>query len=297
MNSTQEPKRSGNRTVNSAKTDWTSPGGLTDCAQAITFKSAAPSTTPSTAPCGNGTDATVTAVDTDRRELELQLTNGDQLVLNEEQLAQGDLRLAYVQHPFPAQGHTTDTTHVIIAGQVTREGTYVALTRAREPTHIYAAGISDIEGADRLQLLAERVSQTEPAVPSIKTPLAHEAAIAATTELNSAADWTGLVQSRIADERGTGVSVKEISSGIEPVASAEPLASGSWSSDADEMAVAPSAAPWLVDGPDQAEAPEHDQDLDNTPQRAWPRPKDREPLSPGHDVSRLERDDTPGWEP
>ena len=48
------------------------------------------------------------------------------------------MRLAYVQHPFPAQGQTTDTTHLIASEHATQQGTYVALTRARHRTHIHA---------------------------------------------------------------------------------------------------------------------------------------------------------------
>lgn len=125
----------------------------------------------------NGTGATVTGVDPRSGELTLQLADETELTLDQEQIEQADLRLAYVQHPFPAQGHTTDTAHVIIGGQVTREGTYVAISRAREQTHIYDAASDVSPDADRLQLLAERVSQTEPEVPSIIVPFAHETRI------------------------------------------------------------------------------------------------------------------------
>ncbi|MGH3265675.1 MAG: AAA family ATPase, partial [Trebonia sp.] len=134
----------------------------------------------------NGTSATITNVDPQSGQLVLRLTSGKELVLDQEQIEQGDLRLAYVQHPFPAQGHTTDTTHVIVAGQATREGTYVAFTRAREHTHIYSAA-AEVEspGGDRLERLAERVSQTEPEIPSISIPLVHEQAV--TREIGHAA--------------------------------------------------------------------------------------------------------------
>ena len=39
-----------------------------------------------------------------------------------ERVRQADLRLAYVQHPVPAQGLTTDTTHLIVAEHATSEG-------------------------------------------------------------------------------------------------------------------------------------------------------------------------------
>jgi conjugative relaxase-like TrwC/TraI family protein len=97
----------------------------------------------------------------------------------------GQVRLAYVQHPFPAQGQTVDTCHVICSEHATAEGSYVALTRARATTRIYA-------GWDRLDELspdsdretvvaavAGRLGRTEPELPSIAFPLAHEQRVAA----------------------------------------------------------------------------------------------------------------------
>ncbi|MGI8429303.1 MAG: hypothetical protein ACR2OB_08365, partial [Solirubrobacteraceae bacterium] len=96
------------------------------------------------------------------------------------QVDAAQLRLAYVQHPFPAQGLTTDTAHLIVSAHATREGTYVALTRAREQTHLYGERpvISDRDG-HRLQALADRISRTEPDLPSIAIPLEHERTITA----------------------------------------------------------------------------------------------------------------------
>jgi hypothetical protein len=87
--------------------------------------------------------------------------------------------IAYVQHPFPAQGQTTDTTHLILAEHATREGSYVALTRARRRTHIHAS-LDQLDSDDTqgpLAALARHMSRTEPELPSIQTPLAHEAHI------------------------------------------------------------------------------------------------------------------------
>ena len=131
----------------------------------------------------NGTTADVTEIDPVSGELKLRLADGAELRLNQRQVPEADLRLAYVQHPFPAQGQTTDTAHVIIAGHATREGTYVALTRARERTSMYAADTANLEGGDRLQELAGRVRRTEPEVPSIHTPLAYETEILSNVEL------------------------------------------------------------------------------------------------------------------
>jgi hypothetical protein len=103
------------------------------------------------------------------------------VTMDRTQAERADLRLAYVQHPFPAQGQTTDTAHLIAAEHATREGTYVALTRARQQTHLYTSDALTGEAPeqDRLQTLAARLSRTEPDLPSIRTPLAHEHTITA----------------------------------------------------------------------------------------------------------------------
>lgn len=124
----------------------------------------------------NGTTATITAIDDVANAAEVRLSDDRLARLNADQLEHGDVRLAYVQHPFPAQGHTADTTHLIVAERATREGSYVALTRARQRTDIYASQAltdSDTE-SEPLALIAEQLSRREPDLPSIATPLAHE---------------------------------------------------------------------------------------------------------------------------
>jgi ATP-dependent exoDNAse (exonuclease V) alpha subunit len=140
-------------------------------------------THPDHGPLRNGTTATISGVDPRSGELALKRADGGEVILDRKQIEEADLRLAYVQHPFPAQGHTTDTAHVIIGGQTTREGTYVAITRARVHTEIYAA--QPTEDADRLTRLAERVSETEPEIASIRVPLAQEEFAATATEMET----------------------------------------------------------------------------------------------------------------
>ena len=94
---------------------------------------------PAHGPLRNGTAATITALDSSTGALWLRLADGIKVTLGEREIADSDLRLAYVQHPFPAQGQTTDTTHLVIGDHATQEGTYVGLTRARASTDIYAA--------------------------------------------------------------------------------------------------------------------------------------------------------------
>jgi conjugative relaxase-like TrwC/TraI family protein len=121
----------------------------------------------------NGTTATVTEIDPRAGQLSMSLPDGSTLAMNRDQVEQADLRLAYVQHPVPAQGVTTDTTHLIVANHATAEGTYVALTRARERTDIHVSEEILIDGElEPLERLAERVGRTEPEVPSIAVPLA-----------------------------------------------------------------------------------------------------------------------------
>ncbi|MGH3260757.1 MAG: MobF family relaxase, partial [Trebonia sp.] len=73
----------------------------------------------------NGSAAQVLDVDTDQEVAMLELGDGRRAEMSREQLERADARLAYVQHPFPAQGITTDTTHLVVGEHATREGTYV----------------------------------------------------------------------------------------------------------------------------------------------------------------------------
>jgi hypothetical protein len=129
----------------------------------------------------NGTTAHVTRIDPTDATLVLTLADGQDVTMDRTQAQRADLRLAYVQHPFPAQGQTTDTAHLIAAEHATREGSYVALTRARQQTHLYTSDALTGKSPqqDRLQTLAARLSRTEPDLPSIRTPLAHEHKITA----------------------------------------------------------------------------------------------------------------------
>jgi hypothetical protein len=66
----------------------------------------------------------------------------------------------------------------VVAGPLsTAEGSYVALTRAREHTYLYASSeqleLSESR-AQAIAALAERLGRSEPDLPSIRIPLAHE---------------------------------------------------------------------------------------------------------------------------
>jgi hypothetical protein len=74
------------------------------------------------------------------------------------------LRLAYAQHVYKAQGLTADRALVLTGGwQTDRESSYVALSRAREQTDIYAAredlGHQGID-SDAIERLAQRMDES-----------------------------------------------------------------------------------------------------------------------------------------
>jgi conjugative relaxase-like TrwC/TraI family protein len=128
----------------------------------------------------NGTRGRVLDV-ADPDHVTVQLTDGRQACFDRAQLDAASARLGYVSHTWPAQGQTVDRAHVIAGEHSDANGTYVALTRARESTRLYAsaerldAGVQADGGReDRLAGLAERLGRAEPEIPSIAVPLAHE---------------------------------------------------------------------------------------------------------------------------
>ncbi len=87
-----------------------------------------------------------------------------------------DLRLAYAQHVYKAQGLTVDRAHALIGGwQTDRERAYVAVSRSRESTDIYAAR-EDLgeQGMDTgaIERLGEAIAESHAQQPSIATPTA-----------------------------------------------------------------------------------------------------------------------------
>jgi len=112
----------------------------------------------------------------------LRLADGREATWQREQLDAASVRLGYVAHSWPAQGVTVDRGHMIAAEHADANGSYVALTRARESTHIYASTerLDDVEldrDGEREQQtarLAETLGRSEQQVPSIAIPLAHE---------------------------------------------------------------------------------------------------------------------------
>jgi conjugative relaxase-like TrwC/TraI family protein len=249
----------------------------------------------------NGTAGEIATVNLDARAFDLRL--GDDVVvrLTEQQAADAELRLAYVQHPFPAQGQTTDTTHLIISDHATREGSYVGLTRARQATDIYTGNALDAgPDRDRLQALAEHMSRTEPDVPSIRTPLKHESAITAETDARMALDPHGRERSEIVpDCEPEPLPAVEHPEGFGPGRTAVTGRFSERRGRRDELWIDEiDDAPAVADEPDITMRLARAQDPSQRPWRVWPREADRGDLASQQRLpERLERDETIGWEP
>jgi conjugative relaxase-like TrwC/TraI family protein len=245
----------------------------------------------------NGTTAQIAAISPDARSVDLRLASGEAVTLDREQAARADLRLAYVQHPFPAQGQTTDTAHLIIGEHATREGSYVALTRARQQTHMYAATAADEPSdGDRLQALSERMSRTEPDLPSIQTPLAHESTIA-----------NALAPTDIDVEQHSGATAHP---GADPSPTSVPnsrdpatAVSATREAHAAEPAGFHRRAPTPLE-PQPESSPERepaadpatDEVLDERGGRVWPRSQRHDLTTAGLTNEQIERDRNRGWE-
>jgi conjugative relaxase-like TrwC/TraI family protein len=143
----------------------------------------------------NGTLGEVQRVHPDARHATITLNDGRTAHWTPGDLERADMRLAYVQHPFPAQGATADTTHLIAGPHATQQGTYVALTRAREQTRIYTSHHqpdldASVERSTMIDALNDRLARTEPETPSLNTPLGHERRV---TQLSydEGCEWRG----------------------------------------------------------------------------------------------------------
>jgi len=131
----------------------------------------------------NGTRGHVVDVADNEQTATVRLADGRQVGWDREQLDAASARLGYVSHSWPAQGQTVDRAHVIADRLADAQGSYVALTRARERTHLYASverldelAVSEDAGGReaRLVWLAGQLGRSEREVPSIAVALAHE---------------------------------------------------------------------------------------------------------------------------
>jgi conjugative relaxase-like TrwC/TraI family protein len=141
----------------------------------------------------NGITGHVLDVDPDGKHATIRFADGRSAHWTRQHLDDADVRLGYVQHPFPAQGTTSDTTHLITGQHPTQHGTYVALTRARDQTQLYSSRehlrLDAVDGVTNVvEALSCSVARDEPAVPSLGTPLAHERRIERLLQLDGIVD-------------------------------------------------------------------------------------------------------------
>jgi conjugative relaxase-like TrwC/TraI family protein len=123
----------------------------------------------------NGTLARVSSID-DSSEIAVQTRGAHERELHVDTSEFHDVRLAYAQHVYKAQGATVDRAFVLTGGwQTDRERAYVALSRARERTDIYVSR-EDLgeQGMDTgaIERLGEAISESNAKQASITTPLA-----------------------------------------------------------------------------------------------------------------------------
>jgi conjugative relaxase-like TrwC/TraI family protein len=125
----------------------------------------------------NGTPGTILDVTNDNQAT-IQTHAPDRREVNVDTREFTDLRLAYAQHVYKAQGRTVDQAFVLTGGwQTDRERAYVALTRARDRTDIYVAR-EDLgeQGMDAgaTERFADAIAHSRAQQPSITTPTSRD---------------------------------------------------------------------------------------------------------------------------
>lgn len=134
----------------------------------------------------NGTVADV--LDTDGRNgVTLRTCEPDPREVQLDTREFAELRLAYAQHVYKAQGRTVDRAFVLTGGwQTDQERAYVALTRAREQTDVYVSR-EDLgeEGMDAgaIERLAERIEVSNAQEASVEREEREPPALTADPEL------------------------------------------------------------------------------------------------------------------
>lgn len=122
----------------------------------------------------NGTRGTVLEANSKQNQLVIQTDGAKSREVSVDTGEHKDLRLGYAQHVYKAQGLTVDRAHAMIGGwQTDRERAYVAVSRSREKTEIYAAredlGEQDMD-TGAIERLGEAMAESHAQQPSIITP-------------------------------------------------------------------------------------------------------------------------------
>jgi len=122
----------------------------------------------------NGKRGTVVLADGSEKTLTIQIDGASPREVPVDTAEHKDLRLGYAQHVYKGLGLTVDRAHALIGGwQTDRERTYVAVSRSRERTDIYAAR-EDLgeQGMDAgaIERLGDAIAESHAQQPSIATP-------------------------------------------------------------------------------------------------------------------------------
>jgi hypothetical protein len=120
----------------------------------------------------NGERGTIAAVEDGRVLVDVGDDEPRRILLDADGIQKADLRLAYAQHPNPAQGLTTGHSIDLVGSLSTRRGQYVSLTRAREGhllvTSYEELGLELTDGREAaLAALAEQMGRDEPEIASL----------------------------------------------------------------------------------------------------------------------------------
>ena len=123
----------------------------------------------------NGTLGEVTSI-SGESEIDVQTRGANEQHVQVDTAEFQQMRLAYAQHVYKAQGATVDRAFVLTGGwQTDRERAYVALSRAREQTDIYVSR-EDLgeQGMDTgaIERLGDAISESNAKQASIATPTA-----------------------------------------------------------------------------------------------------------------------------
>jgi conjugative relaxase-like TrwC/TraI family protein len=95
----------------------------------------------------NGTRARVTAVDTDRRTVEITTLAGDHRQVDSNYLDEGWLQHGYALTAHAAQGATLDRTFILGSDELYREWGYTAFSRHRDQARYYTVSPGSVERA------------------------------------------------------------------------------------------------------------------------------------------------------
>jgi hypothetical protein len=145
----------------------------------------------------NGTLASVTSVG-GRSEIAVQTRGAHERTVHVDTGEFHDMRLAYAQHVYKAQGATVDRAFVLVGGwQSDRERAYVALSRYASREDLGEQGMDT--GA--IERLGEAISESHAKQASIATPLAerdptHRVEPYAVLEPEGRAGWSATTRAR-----------------------------------------------------------------------------------------------------